>query len=295
MKTILSAVLVCIAINCHGQTLLEKATQNIVNQEWEQSAKLLQTYLEDNSEDSAAWYGLGVSQMNLGLLNESIASLKKADKFQFNGNTISYNLAKVYQKMGDQEKMYQILESAANDNGLANFTAITSDPDFLKLQNEGRFQAILSKIEENAYPCLINEDARHFDFWIGEWDVFAAGTKAGVNIISRAKGGCAIHESYTTQGNYAGQSINFYSPVDQKWHQHWVGSAGDVFNYVETKRDNGLLQFQSEYLNGQGDIALSRLTFTLNEDGTVRQFFENSNDNGTTWTPAFDGLYKKRK
>ncbi|MEQ9299411.1 MAG: hypothetical protein RIF33_12640 [Cyclobacteriaceae bacterium] len=294
MKTILSAVLICFAINCHGQTLLEKATQSFVNQEWEQSAKLLQTYLEDNSEDSAAWYGLGVSQMNLGLLNESIVSLKNAEKFEFNRNTIAYNLAKVYQKMGDQEKMYQILESAANDNGLANLTAITSDPDFSKLQKEDRFQAILSKIEKNAYPCLTSENARHFDFWLGEWDVFAGGTKAGVNIITRAIGGCAIHENYTTQGNYAGQSINFYSPVDQKWHQHWVGSAGDVFNYVETKRDDGLLQFQSEYLTGQGDVALSRLTFTLNADGTVRQFFENSNDNGETWTPAFDGLYKKR-
>ncbi len=295
MKRFLILALLCVSTGAYSQTLLEKATQNFINQEWEQCSNLLQQYLQDNQEDSAAWYGLGVSQLNLGFLKKSVVSLTKARNYKFNSNSIDFNLAKAHSKLNDTEKMYVTLELATSENGLANFTALKSDADFSKFLDEDRFKAILKKAEENAYPCLTNENARHFDFWIGEWDVYARGTKAGVNIISRATGGCAIHESYTTQGSYAGQSINFYSPVDQKWHQHWVGSAGDVFNYIETKRESGLLQFESEYLSSQGKVALSRLTFTLNEDGTVRQLFENSNDEGVTWTPAFDGLYKKRE
>ena len=118
--------------------------------------------------------------------------------------------------------------------------------------------------------------------------------KVGDNSITMAVGGCAIHENYTTQGNYAGQSINFYDPIDKKWHQHWVGSGGDVYNYLETKREEGLLQFESKFMGSQGAISFSRLTFTLNEDGSVRQLFESSTDEGKTWNSAFDGLYKKK-
>ena len=100
---------------------------------------------------------------------------------------------------------------------------------------------------------------------------------------------------YITARNYAGQSINFYSPTDKKWYQHWVGSSGHVYNYVETKREEGLLQFESDYLTSKGNIVISRLTFTLNDDGTIRQLFESSSDDGETWTPAFDGLYKRKK
>ncbi|MEM1409036.1 MAG: hypothetical protein AAGG59_19785, partial [Bacteroidota bacterium] len=152
----------------------------------------------------------------------------------------------------------------------------------------------LDKIKGNAYPCLSASDYRHFDFWLGTWDVFASGRKAGVNVISMAEGGCAIHENYTTAGNYSGQSINYYDPIDEKWHQHWVGSGGDVYNYLETKRDTGMLQFESKFMGPGGQIGLSRLTFTLNDDGTVRQLFESSVDDGKTWSTAFDGLYKKQ-
>ena len=90
-------------------------------------------------------------------------------------------------------------------------------------------------------------------------------------------------------------AINFYDPIDKLWHQHWVGSGSDTYNYLETKRDKGLLQFESKFMNPGGNITLSRLTFTLREDGTVRQLFESSSDDGKTWTPAFDGIYKKKQ
>ena len=151
-------------------------------------------------------------------------------------------------------------------------------------------------MKANVYPCLGDENYRHFDFWLGEWEVFVNGNKVGENSITMAVGGCAIHESYTTENNYSGQSINFYDPIDEKWHQHWVGSGQDVYNYVEIDKKQGMLQFQSPFYNpANGQVAISRLTFTLNADGTVRQFFETSTNDGQTWIPGFDGLYKKKQ
>jgi hypothetical protein len=39
---------------------------------------------------------------------------------------------------------------------------------------------------------------------------------------------------------------------------------------------------------------LQKLTFTPNADGTVRQFWEQSTNDGKTRTVAFDGLYVRK-
>jgi hypothetical protein len=39
-----------------------------------------------------------------------------------------------------------------------------------------------------------------------------------------------------------------------------------------------------------GTVATDRITFTPNDDGSVRQHWETSTD-GKTWTTAFDGHY----
>jgi hypothetical protein len=43
-----------------------------------------------------------------------------------------------------------------------------------------------------------------------------------------------------------------------------------------------------------GTQLLNRLIFHHNPDRTVRQYWETSADSGKTWTPVFDGLYRKR-
>ncbi|CAN5170593.1 hypothetical protein BH11PSE14_BH11PSE14_24070 [soil metagenome] len=41
-----------------------------------------------------------------------------------------------------------------------------------------------------------------------------------------------------------------------------------------------------------GVVQRERITWTPNADGSVRQFWESSSDDGKRWTTAFDGLYK---
>jgi hypothetical protein len=47
---------------------------------------------------------------------------------------------------------------------------------------------------EKAFPCLKNAQARQFDFWLGEWDVYNRGTTAlvGKSKIESASGGCMV-------------------------------------------------------------------------------------------------------
>jgi hypothetical protein len=41
--------------------------------------------------------------------------------------------------------------------------------------------------------------------------------------------------------------------------------------------------------------SLNRVTWTPNADGSVRQFWEVSKDDGKTWSVVFDGRYAKTK
>ncbi|MEQ9405798.1 MAG: tetratricopeptide repeat protein [Cyclobacteriaceae bacterium] len=293
MKKLLTLTLIVMTAHLSAQSLNESAFAKFNNQQYEEAAKDYLKYLKKNDQDSAAWYVLALSKSRLNAHEEAIQYFKKAKEKNYNAGQCYWGIAKSYALLNDRENAMATLDEGA-DNGLATFASLTSDPAFADYQESAAFRKVLGKVELNAYPCLSSENYRHFDFWLGEWDVFVNGNKVGENSITMAKGGCAIHENYTTARNYAGQSINFYDPIDKKWHQHWVGSGGDTYNYLEVDKGPGMLQFESKFMNPGGNITLSRLTFTLLDDGTVRQLFESSSDDGKTWTNAFDGIYKKK-
>lgn len=287
-------LLLCFPLITFSQKLKKEADHYFNEEQWSAAVKKYEQYLKQDKKDSSAWYNLAISNMKLEQYDKSVEAFNQALNTKFSAPFVYYNLSKTYLLKRDKSKAYETLTIAA-DNGFSAWARLKGDEVFNTHQHDLEYQKILKKIETNAYPCLSAKSYRHFDFWLGEWDVYAGGNKVGDNSITMAKGGCAIHENYVTAGNYAGQSINYYDPIDKKWHQHWVGSGGDVYNYLETARKDGMLQFESKFMNAKGQISLSRLTFTLNEDGTVRQLFESSTDNGQSWTSAFDGLYKKKR
>ncbi len=293
MKYLVIVILLSSNLLFAQSDILTKAQEAQSAENWTEAAKLYKKHLKKNNTDSSAWFSLATTHMSAKEYDPALEAYQKALDTNFSSGRVYFNTSRIHALRGDKAKLLASLNEGAS-KGLAAYAAILNDPAFGPYDKDLAFQEALRKIELNAYPCLSNENYRHFDFWLGEWDVHARGGKVGENSITMAKGGCAIHENYTTQGNYAGQSINFYDPIDKLWHQHWVGSSGDTYNYVEIDRGPGMLQFQSEFMTFQGQITLSRLTFTLNDDGTVRQLFESSTDNGETWTPAFDGLYKKK-
>ena len=152
------------------------------------------------------------------------------------------------------------------------------------------------RAKELAVPCLNDPRSRRFDFWIGDWQLTGTngGQPAGENLITRQDEGCVIHERYTTSYGYSGQSLNFYDPVVDKWRQVWVDTSGNVIDYVGDLVD-GEMRMEGTAHQRDGSTQLSRVTFTPNPDGTVRQFMERSTDDGETWTVAFDAVYSKKK
>ena len=142
-------------------------------------------------------------------------------------------------------------------------------------------------------PCAAPQH-RQFDFWIGEWDVFRAdGQRAGTNRIERILGGCALYESWTGAGPSRGQSLNAWDPGDNKWHQTWMDNSGTVLK-IAGGVVNGEMVMEGERHLADGTRRLERITWTPNADGTVRQHWQASGDQGMRWTTVFDGTYRRK-
>jgi len=145
-----------------------------------------------------------------------------------------------------------------------------------------------------AKPCS-SAEYRQFDFWIGDWNVTSGTDPAGTNSIHLIHGGCALQENWqgAGEGGISGTSFNIYDQATGRWHQTWVDDSGTLLLL-----DGGLvdgvmvLSGQRPARDGSG-MAQHRISWTANPDGSVRQLWEASKDDGGNWAVLFDGRYVK--
>lgn len=138
---------------------------------------------------------------------------------------------------------------------------------------------------------------RQFDFWLGEWAVTGKGGKlVGKSRIESILLGCAIAEHWSsgTGGANDGKSYNLYNRELGRWEQFWVDAKGNRLMLSGGLVDgNMVLEGRQERVDPKTGVRRrERITWTPNADGSVRQLWESSTDEGKTWTVAFDGLYR---
>ncbi len=149
-------------------------------------------------------------------------------------------------------------------------------------------------------PCS-SPAYRQFDFWIGEWDVFAPnGNKAGDSKISVILDSCIILEEWTsasvTQGlRYEGKSFNTWNRVTRQWQQTWVDNTGGSTEYLEGKFDDQKIIFlTTPFRFAKDTMAIRKLTFFNLSKDKVRQLGEISKNNGLNWQIEYDLEYRRR-
>ncbi|MGQ0835690.1 MAG: hypothetical protein ACT4O5_12380 [Gammaproteobacteria bacterium] len=140
-------------------------------------------------------------------------------------------------------------------------------------------------------PACAGPEYGQFDFWVGDWEVYAGGTLAGTNSITREHGGCVLVEHWVGVRGMTGTSLNVYLPSKKKWHQTWADSTGKLLQLFGEFRE-GAMHLTGAGING--GATLDKTTWTPNADGTVRQLWEQSQDGGKSWAVVFDGLYRRK-
>ncbi len=141
-------------------------------------------------------------------------------------------------------------------------------------------------------PCAKDAHFNQFDFWLGEWEVHvASGKQAGTNRIVREAGGCVLVERWKSGSGGTGISLNYYDPETDQWVQNWVGSGGSLIDIRGGLKDGSMVLEGTIRYVGKKGINSFRGSWTPLEDGRVRQYFEESKDQGKSWNPWFEGFY----
>lgn len=135
-----------------------------------------------------------------------------------------------------------------------------------------------------------------FDFWLGEWNVINPnGTKAGFNKITKTEGDCIVKENWTSaNAGYTGTSYNFYNLKTKQWEQIWIDNQGASLHLKGNRVGNQMILRTDDEKNANGETFYHQVTWTANEDGSVRQLWETYTE-GKPVATAFDGLYKKKE
>lgn len=76
------------------------------------------------------------------------------------------------------------------------------------------------------------------------------------------------------------------------WEQLWIDNQGQSLHLKGHRTGNQMILKTDVENDKKGNPFYHRVTWTANEDGTVRQYWETVT-NDKTVTVAFDGLYKK--
>lgn len=263
-------------------------------QKFEEAAKAFEEVTKDDPNNGRAWYFMGMSLHSLGKYEQAIAAFEKNVAIAKNPSAM-YNIACGYSRLNQADKSFEWLEKALT-NGAAQFVDLDKDADLENIRKDVRFKKMTEIADRAKRPCLYSAEARQFDFWIGDWDVFnLAGQKVGTNTIQSFSDGCGLLENWTASlGGGNGKSINYYDASTQKWYQHWIGSGGGALRYEGNFKD-GAMRFEGFTVGQNGKKTLQKLTFFKLDENTVRQLAETSGDEGKTWTISYDFKYIRKK
>lgn len=158
------------------------------------------------------------------------------------------------------------------------------------------FLVFTASVEAQTDPCpCCSEEHTVFDFWLGEWEVFnTEGVLVGTNRIVKEQDGCMISENWkSSNGQFTGSSTNFYNAQTGQWQQLWIDNAGSYLYLSGGRNGNQMILSSEEIPREKEPPYTNRITWTDNEDGTVRQLWEILAQ-GEVINIAFDGLYRKK-
>ena len=267
--------------------------------DWSNAEKLYRQLLKDTSTNSVEWQRLGFTYYNLGKNDDALLSYEKAEKNNPPAAMQPYlysRMAKVYGIKNNNQKTIEYLQNAV-DFGYFNLKELDTAREFSAFQSDAKFKELRTKVYNTLYPCHTNAHAREFDFWAGEWDVYATGTTTlvGHSVVQIISEGCALLENWEG-GNSSGKSINFIDPNTNKWKQSWSGSyANGNQEFVNGEYKDSAMRFEFETKDAQGKKIIGRFIFYNQGPNQVRQFNETSNDDGKTWTTSYDFTYIRKK
>ena len=135
---------------------------------------------------------------------------------------------------------------------------------------------------------------RQLDFRLGEFEVTGMeGARAGDSRVESILSGCVMVEHWHGPIRGHGQAIFYYDREDRRWHMTFVSDEGEVLVM------DGVFDGDALILRGKGAVAdfrgQHRMTWSPLPGEGVKQVWEFSIDNGSTWKTVHIGYYARRR
>jgi ketosteroid isomerase-like protein len=151
---------------------------------------------------------------------------------------------------------------------------------------------LFSAESEPPRSCAAPE-FRAFDFWIGDWEAFdidKPNTKVAHNRVDRILDGCVLLEDYQATDGSHGESFTIYDASRKVWHQSWVTNHGALL-IIEGNMQSGDMVLSGTDRTADGKQKRVRGTWKP-VPGGVRETAVTSTDDGKTWKPWFDLIFR---
>lgn len=262
--------------------------------DWVAAAEAYRLRTLENPEDAAAWFQLAVSERHAERYSTALDALNKAEELSYAPVRIRFERARLRVLADDAQGAVEELRALVS-GGFAAVNFVTGDPLLASLDGYPGYDALIEEMSKQAFPCEHDALFSAFDFWVGAWDVHVAdGGFAGSNEITRSERGCVLIENWQGAGGGTGTSINYPDKITGEWVQIWNSANGGQINIRGGMTDDGMLLAGTIHYVANGTTAAFRGLWTPLPDGRVRQFFEQSADDGKTWSPWFEGFYTRK-
>lgn len=269
---------------------LQQANAALAAGELERAADSFAAITREDASNGAAWLGLGQTFHRQEKFIDAIDALEEAEALEFSPPRTCYSLARAAARLGRINLALTWLDRAV-DAGFPAVQLLKNESDLDSLREDPRFTVLVERVERVAFPCRFEPEYRLFDFWVGDWEVTTPdGRVAGSNSIQKAADGCMLLENWTSASGGTGKSINFFDPATKKWVQTWIDSGGGVIS-AAGGLENGAMRLIGTHILKSGERRPFRMTFSPLPNGHVRQFLEESTDEGKSWSVWFDGDY----
>jgi hypothetical protein len=142
----------------------------------------------------------------------------------------------------------------------------------------------------SAHPAACAAPEYHqFDFWIGDWEVFDVGGQSNVAHarVDAILDGCVLQEDYRGNEGHKGRSFTIYDASRNIWHQTWVTNRGELLE-IEGRMENGEMALSGK--NQKGTLVRGSWKPVK---GEVRETAATSSDEGKSWEPRFDLMFRR--
>ncbi|MFZ0013505.1 MAG: DUF1579 family protein [Acidimicrobiia bacterium] len=155
---------------------------------------------------------------------------------------------------------------------------------------------------DDPTPCG-SDEARQFDFWLGEWDLTWPADQVGgepselgtgTNRIERLFGDCAIEENFATSDHgFSGRSLSVYDSRLGMWRQTWVDSSGGYIA-LTGQFDGETMTLSTQPHVHDGETRVNRMIFGDITAVSLEWVWQVSRDDGATWDDLWNISYRRR-